>query len=174
MPIFGCQRYLSNKKVNWMTPVGPSRAELSQVKMHVIHYLILLKFFLLHWYFYAHFWMSKVPRKQKSQLVNPRDTFTHRVIARQNTYSSVSNTVQFFWLFWYFYAYFWMSKVPCEEKSQLVDPCGTFMRVVYRRSKYMFFNDWYCWILNAVLILLMQLLIIIMFSLVIFIDGATK
>ena len=123
MPIFGCQRYLANKKVNWMNPVGPSRAELSQVKMHVIHYLILLKFFLLHWYFYAHFWMSKV---------------------------------------------------PSEQKSQLVDPCGTFMHVVYRRSKYMFFNDWYCWILNAVLILLMQLLIIIMFSLVIFIDGATK
>ena len=27
MPIFGCQRYIANKRVNWLTPVGPSRVE---------------------------------------------------------------------------------------------------------------------------------------------------
>jgi len=45
MPIFGCQRYLANKKVNWLTPVGPSCVELSQVKIHVLQCLILLKSF---------------------------------------------------------------------------------------------------------------------------------
>ena len=38
--------------------------------------------------------MSKVPLEQKSQLVDPRETFTRRVIACQNTYSSVRNTVE--------------------------------------------------------------------------------
>ena len=36
MPIFGCQRYIANKKVNWLTPVRPSRAELSHIKIHIL------------------------------------------------------------------------------------------------------------------------------------------
>ena len=63
--------------------------------------------------------MSKVPCKQKSQLVDPHATFTLRVIAGQNTCSSVSYTVKMFFCYFYtFMPIFWMSKVPCEQKSQ--------------------------------------------------------
>ena len=70
--------------------------------------------------------MSKVPCEQKSQLVDPRGTFTRGVIAGQNTCSIVSNTVEIFFATLILYAHFWMSKVHCEQKSQLVDPRGTF------------------------------------------------
>ena len=36
MPIFGCQMYLTNKKVNWLTPVRLSCAELSLVKVLIV------------------------------------------------------------------------------------------------------------------------------------------
>ena len=40
--------------------------------------------------------MSQVPLEQKSQLVDPRGTFTCEVIAGQNTCYTVSNTVEIF------------------------------------------------------------------------------